>query len=360
MRRTGHGDAGEIMPTMPPLIEVIAYALTGHDVPFPEAAVFGTAEPERITEELERFCTAEVGAAVSDCLFLESGQASVFGLLLDDGRKVVLRAHPPTQPLGFLEAVHRVQEELADREFPCPRPLLSPTPLARGHARVEELVDGGTYADAHRPEIRRAMAETLFRLVDLTRDLRATRGLRPGMLSRVPAGKLWPTPHHPMFDFERTAEGPEWIDVLARRARRSLSNAAGQTAVGHSDWAVKDFRFEGSRPRVVYDWESLALDGEAVLVGEAARGFTMTWHLDVPAAPTLAETRAFVEEYEAARGTAFSLAEHSTVAAAATYAAAYTARCEHALDPAARSYSPGSFRRLLADHGEELFALLGR
>jgi hypothetical protein len=84
---------------------------------------------------------------------------------------------------------------------------------------------------------------------------------------------------------------------------------------------------------VVYDWDSLVLERELILVGIAAATFTATWYLPVRVAPTMDEARHFVSDYEAARGAAFSVEDRQQIDAAATYALAYSARCEHALDP---------------------------
>ena len=97
----------------------------------------------------------------------------------------------------------------------------------------------------------------------------------------------------------------------------------------------------------------LAVDCEPVIVGEAARGFTFTWRIPVPLAPSLAESRAFVSEYEVARGAPFTAAERETAGAAAVYALAYTARCEHCLG----SRTTGNALDALATHGEELFGI---
>jgi hypothetical protein len=334
---------------------VIAAYLVESDGLFVEHAIFNSADPTQIAQTVDAFCSTELGSAIAEYLFYESSQGSVIGLRLADNRRVVVKAHPPSQSLEFLAAVYGVQSHLANRGFPCPKPISGPTLLARGYAVVEELVDDGIYRDAHNPAIRRAMAKTLFWLVDLTQDLRYLSGLRPGMLSRFLLRRLWPTPHSKIFDFEATAIGSEWIDRIASKARQNLlSSSAGEVVIGHTDWSVKHFRFVDDMVRVVYDWDSLALEKEPVIVGDAARGFTMTWHLDVPVAPTLDELWAFVEEYEAARGKPFTEAERATIGAAAAYALAYTARCENCFNPGATDYPAGSFREALSDYGEAL------
>jgi len=318
-----------------------------------ERAIFGTAEPAAIAVEIERFALEELGSRVEEPLFFESSVGSVFGLRLADGREVVIKAHQPTEPLDYLKAVQTVCRHLAASGFPCPRPLLAPRPLGLGHATVEELRADGDWADAHDPAVRRRMAELLAALFDLGRDFVDLPGLRPGLLNRVEDGSIWPRPHSAIFDFEATATGAEWIDELALRARSVLEQPVGVRVLGHVDWSVKHFRFRDGEVTAIYDWDSLAVDREPVIVGEAARGFTFTWRIPVRLAPSLGESRVFVSEYEAARGRPFTAAERETAGAAAVYALAYTARCEHCLG----SRTPGNALEALATHGEELFAL---
>ena len=186
-----------------------------------------------------------ISAAVDNFLFYESSQGAVFGIQLSDGRRVVLKAHQPDRPLEFLSAMYKVQRYLADHDYPCPKPLIDPTPIGYGYATVEELVDSGIYTDAHDPIIRHAMAEMLAQLVSVTRDIRNTPGLQSTARSqRLPEGVLWPTPHSRIFDFAATTPGAEWIDALAYEARQKLAHGVGEMVIGHTDWSVKHFRFQ--------------------------------------------------------------------------------------------------------------------
>lgn len=318
-----------------------------------ERAIFGTTDPAAITVEIERFARDELGSFVLEPLFFESSVGSVFGLRLGDGRDLVIKAHRSSERLDYLVAVHTVCRRLSERGFPCPRPLLGPRRLGLGYGTVQELRAAGDWADAHDPVVRRTMAEHLATLIGLTRDLVDLSGLRPGLLTRVQDGRIWPRPHSEIFDFEVTAAGAEWIDALALRARIALRQPAGERVLGHDDWSVKHFRFRDGEVSAIYDWDSLAVELEPVIVGEAARGFTFTWRIPVRLAPSLAESQAFVSEYETARGAPFTAAERETAGAAAVYALAYIARCEHCLG----SRAPGNALDALATHGEKLFAL---
>ena len=101
---------------------------------------------------------------------------------------------------------------------------------------------------------------------------------------------------------------------------------------------------------VLYDWDSVFLDREAFTLGYAAAHFPVTWELDVPETPAISEVAAFVHDYEQARGVALTRPELAEVQAAATYARAYKARCEHALDPGATRWR-GSSRESLKANG---------
>jgi hypothetical protein len=314
-------------------------------------AIFGTDDPSVIARAVDDFVRLHLHSDVAHCLWYESSQGAVFGLLLQDEKQVVIKAHQPDRSAAFLAAVHDVQRHLSRQGFPCPAPLLGPRPLGRSFAVIDELIDEGSFVDAHDPAVRREMARTLASLVGMTRGFVSTLDLPRSPWVHLPPGSLWREPHHRIFDFEATAAGAEWIDALAAEALERLTPAAGELVVGHTDWSVKDFRFRHGKVTAIYDWDSLAVDGEAVIVGQAATHFTMTWRMPVRVAPSAEEVAAFVDDYEVARGSMFSSAERIALAGAGTYAMAYTARCEHALDPSATDYPPGSARDFLARGG---------
>jgi hypothetical protein len=101
---------------------------------------------------------------------------------------------------------------------------------------------------------------------------------------------------------------------------------------------------------VVYDWDAVFLHREAFILGSAAANFPITWELDVPETPAIGEVMAFVREYEQARGTPLTQSELTEVEAGATYARAYKARCEHAIDPGSLCWR-GSSRESLEANG---------
>jgi hypothetical protein len=333
----------------------VAASLAGWPGPWVEDELLGTHEPEAVADAFAGFCRAELRAEPAAAVFYESHVGCVAGLVLDDGRRVVVKAQALGCSRCYLEAASQVRRELVDRGFPAPAPLLGPRPLGRTLATAETLVDEGEYRDAHEPPIRRALARGLAGLVSLTADL-PRDGLEREQQT-LAADRLWPPPHHAMFDFEATRDGTEWIDGLAARARdRLLRVTRSELVIGHTDWTVKHCRFVGDELRVAYDWD-LGLMPEPELVGHASSHFTTTWHLEVPLIPSPGEARAFVAEYEDARGRAFGAAERERLGAQAVYSLAYGARCEACGDPAATSFPAGSQRDGLARWGVEYFRL---
>jgi Phosphotransferase enzyme family len=286
-----------------------------------ERSIFGTDDPDSIWEQVLDVCPD-----ARACFAFRVSIGAMFGLELRDGSRVALKLHTAAYPSDYLAAAQAVQEHLWRRGFPCPRPL-----GIRGRATIEEWNDGGTYRDGHEPEVRRALAATLARLIELTGELRPVPPLRRGFSFPDGGAPLWPAPHNVLFDFEATAAGAEWIDAIAAAARRIRDEPVGRTVVGHGDWVANHVRFEGAQPSVAYDWDSLDTDREPNFVGCSAATFTYMEHLPVEVQPTVEETLAFIADYEAACGSALTLEERRATLAAAVYVRAYATRCGHAL-----------------------------
>lgn len=336
--------------------QVIERLIGEWETPFVELEVFESSDTLLIARLLDTFCQQHLGAPVAEFLFYESSQGAVTGVRLEDERRVVLKVHKPGQSLTFLKSMQEVQRHLVANGYPCPRPVCGPRHLAQGIAVVEELIDEGFYVDGHDPAIRRMMAESLAQLVQLTHELVNLPGLRATMVRHPEIDGLWERPHNKLFDFVATARGAEWIDDIARQARRTLDEqSSGEVFLGHSDWAVKHFRFKQGKVRVIYDWDSLACNYEPVLVGDAARGFPMTWHLPTHVWPTREELHAFVDEYQAARGKVFTRPERTLIAASVTFGLAHSARIVHSLQQEQTDWPEESYHGILARYGGGYF-----
>jgi len=332
--------------------------------PLLERDVFGTVDAGRIAAIVDDFCHEHLGARVAGYEFFATSIGSVHGLRLEDDRRVVLKAHRQWVSIDHLAAVQQVQTRLADSGFPAPRPLLGPTSLGHGVAVVETLLDRGTRADAHDPVVRRTVAAGLARLIKQSTPLTRLPGLAGW---RAGHDRLWREPHDARFDFANTSEGAEWIHRLAADASHRLDeHATGPPVVGHSDWRVEHLRFDRGELSVAYDWDSLAVAPEPVFAGAAAHAFTADWTIDrADQVPDLAESLAFLTDYQVARGGPFDDAQRRVASAALVATLAYAARCQHSdllTDSGTRApratppppHSAGGFVELLARHGEQL------
>jgi hypothetical protein len=201
-----------------------------------ERSIFGTDDPEAIWAQVVEACPDAV-----ECFAFEVSIGALLGLRLRDGSQIALKVHLGRVEPHYLEAVQRVQEHLWARAFPCPKPL-----GVRGRATLEQWRDDGVYRDAHEPEVRCVVAEYLAELCRVTDALQPPPGLEPYVAP--PDAPLWPVPHNVLFDFEATAGGAEWIDEIAAAAKPLRDAGAGRLVIGHGDWTVKHFRFDGLRP----------------------------------------------------------------------------------------------------------------
>jgi Ser/Thr protein kinase RdoA (MazF antagonist) len=293
--------------------------------------LFGTSDPLEIAGLIDGACVRELRAAVAEVRKVEESAGYVAMLRLADGRDVVVKAYQPRWTEAFLDAVVLVQAHVAAAGFPAPTPIAGPFELGRGHATAETwLLDPGPAPLV--PSMLAVSAQGLAQLVERCRHVEAP-GLSPHPMD-VDAGALYPEPHSPIFDFVATAEGAEWIDALARAARERR-DGGGPAVIAHTDWSRRNVRMDGDRVLAVYDWDSLALVTETEAVGKAAS----TWSAlgeGPESAPSPEEVAQYVVAYEAERGRAFDDRERTAIGAEALYTLAYTARCEHAIDPDAR------------------------
>lgn len=323
-----------------------------------EEAVFATTDPDRVAGVLTGFLESTVGP-VREAIFYNPSVGIVVGVRLEDGRDVVVKVHRWNVTVDRLEAIQRVQTRLADMGMPWPRPLAPPQPLGGGLATVEDLLPNGP-ADGHDPAIRDTLAQGLHRLIHAGIDPETVTELGPPFLHHPPAPALWPEAHDLRFDFQATAETAEWVDDLAKVARRRLEASRSlPTTVGHFDWRVQNLGFDGHRIVGVFDADSLTVVPEAVVVGHTAAIFSADWASDDPdPLPSLAEMQAFVEDYQHHRGVPFTSNEMQALDAANLLACAYGARCQHSdlqLHPEISSAPHTCWLRLLRQRGESAF-----
>jgi hypothetical protein len=283
--------------------------------------------------------------------------------VLEDGRPVVIKCHQPDVAAAALTAMARVRRHLERARIPLPTFIGGPFPIGRGLATIEALLACGVRRDPHEREVARRIAELLAELVAHSRPFSDDPALPWSLLGAPRDGARWPRPHSRLFDFAATQENAERIDEVADAAVALRAETVGAWVVGHADLRAEHVRFvaadgvAGLELAAIYDWDSLSRVREPFLVGQVAHAFCADWALeDHRQAPTLAEARQFIDDYQRARGTRFSREERAAIGAAFAYSVAYTARCEHALDPHGVP-ALGGFRSLLHAEGRRLLHL---
>ena len=271
---------------------------------------------------LASWCEVHLGSPAQRELFRTGHLTRVIGTRLADGREVVVRVRPAAPRIA---ACTEVQRRLFDSGYPCPQPLAGPAPLEEYEATAESYIAGGaTLPDSGRTA--QPFAITLAQLVHL-----APRPEQVPSLAPAPAwaawnhgqGGLWPRPVDVDVDLNQVG-GSGWIDAAGQAARQKLREGQDQAVIGHADWITDNLRWDGSRLRVAYDWDSLIADSEAVIAGLAAAIYLY------PALVTVTESREFLDAYAMARGRPFSPGELQRCWAAGVWTRAFDAKEEQA------------------------------
>jgi hypothetical protein len=295
-----------------------------------ERLVYGTPDADAAAALVLDWCRAAFGVDVADAVFFVSSVGCVHGLVLADGRRVVVKAFQANASVEYLVAVQRLQLALGDAGLPAPRPLVGPRAFGAGLATAETMLPRPPSADAHDPGVRRILAEGLARFVRSARRYIDEPGLRLPPFRREDDEALYPRVHDPRFDFAATSAGAEWIDRLARDALDRRNEADGPRVVGHMDWRIQNVGVSDGELVAIFDWDSIAIGLESGVAAAAAYGFCHDWSTDRPAAlTTVDEMFAFIADYEQARDIAFTTSERRIVEAQLVYSLSYGARCEH-------------------------------
>ena len=278
-------------------------------------SVFGTDDAE-VAERLVLDWAARqgFGPGTVDGIVLSIGAGATVSL--PDGSRIFVKVWPGSMARGRLSAQMAVQGVMAGRGFPAPGVLTEVSALGPGWAVAMAYNRAGIPTDVRVPGVRRAMAVGLAWFVA---EAEAARGVDGLPFLELPSDEaIWPEPHNALFDFPSTVRGAEWLDELARDMLVELRSAQSRIVVGHCDWSGMNMRMSPHGIAVLYDWDSVFLDRETFVVGQAAENFPINWELDVPEVATPDEMLGFVRDYEASRGTAFTTAELKEISARAT------------------------------------------
>jgi hypothetical protein len=283
-------------------------------------APYGTVVPvpmDDLPDWLPAWCLDHLGGEPVGVLFQLHQVSMVFGLRLAGGRDVVVKARADDGRAGSCVAA---QAWLAERGFPCARPLTPVAGVGSLAVHAEEFRPGGEVLHGDSPEVAVRCAKVFARLMAELAGVTVAPPLPnpPWVRWDHTDSGVWPVIDY--LDNENQGAVPEYLVEVAGRARRRLLAAGLPCVLGHADFEAQNLRWHGQQVWAVHDWDSLAWQPEAALVGAASGAFASS------GPPTLApveSSAAFLAAYQDTRGRLFTAAEQQIAWAASVWMAAY-------------------------------------
>jgi hypothetical protein len=201
-----------------------------------------------------------LGGEPAGVLFQLHQVSMVFGLRLAGGTDVVVKARADD---GRAVSCVAVQAWLAERGFPCARPLTPVASVGSLAVHAEEFRPGGEVLRGDSPDVAARCAEVFAWLM--------------AELAGVTVAP--PLPNPPWVRWDHTDPGvwpaigcrgnrgrsavPAYVVDTAARARRRLLAAGLPCVLGHADFEAQNLRWHGREVGAVHDWDSLAWQPEA-------------------------------------------------------------------------------------------------
>ena len=271
---------------------------------------------------LPAWCVDQLGDEPVSVLFELRQISAVFGLRLAGGRDVVVKAREDD---GRAASCVAAQARLAERGFPCARPLTPAVGVGALAVHAEEFRPGGERLRGNSPDVAVRYAAVFVRLMAELADVTVAPPLPnpPWVRWDHTDSGVWPAIRD-LDDRDQSAV-PAYVVDTAERARGRILAAGLPCVLGHADFEAQNLRWHGQQVWAVHDWDSLAWQPEAALAGAASGSFASA------GPPTLApieSSEAFLVAYQDLRGRLFTAVEQEIAWAASVWMAAYNAREE--------------------------------
>jgi Ser/Thr protein kinase RdoA (MazF antagonist) len=271
---------------------------------------------------LPAWCADKLGDEPEAVLFEARSISAVFGLRLTDGRDVVVKAREDD---GRATSCLTAQAWLAKRGFPCARPLTPAVGVGALAVHAEESLPGGDLLRGDSPDVAVRYAEVFARLMTALAGLTLEPPLpnpRWVRWDHTDSG-LWPAIR--VLDEEDQSAVAAYVVDTAERARKRLLAAGLPCVLGHADFEAQNLRWQDGDVWAVHDWDSLAWQPEAALVGAASGVFPKTGPATLP---PIESSEAFLVAYQDVRGRSFTAVEQEIAWAASLWPAAHDVRWE--------------------------------
>ncbi|WP_086826129.1 phosphotransferase [Allokutzneria sp. NRRL B-24872] len=271
---------------------------------------------------LPSWCVDQVGCAPVSVLFAERSISAVFGVRLADGRDVVVKARADDDRAASCVAV---QSHLARRGFPCAEPLTPVVGVESLAVHAEHYRPGGELLLGESPEIAVRYAEVFARSMSCLAGVAVRPPLPNPRWVRWDHGDsgLWPAIS--FLDSRDQSAVPAYAVSAARRVRTRLLAADLPCVLGHADFEAQNLRWHRGDVVIVHDWDSLAWQPEAALVGAASAVFPKTGPATLP---PIESSQAFLAAYQELRGRQFTVLEQEIAWAASLWPALHDVRWE--------------------------------
>jgi hypothetical protein len=244
-----------------------------------------------------------LGGEPADVLFQLQQVSMVFGLRLAGGTDVVVKARADD---GRAVSCVAAQARLAERGFPCARPLTPVAGVGSLAVHAEEFRPGGEVLHGDSPDVAARYAEAFARLMAELADVTVAPPLPnpPWVRWDHTDSGVWPAID--CLDNRDQSVVPAYIADTAERARRRILAASLPCVLGHADFEAQNLRWHGQQVWAVHDWDSLTWQPDAALAGAASGSFASA------GPPTLApieSSEAFLVAYQDIRGRMFTALE---------------------------------------------------
>ena len=255
-------------------------------------------------------------------LFQLQQVSMVFGLRLASGTDVVVKARADD---GRAVSCIAAQARLAERGFPCARPLTPVTQAGSLAVNAEEFRPGGEVLGGNSPDVAVRYAQVFARLMAELAGVTVAPPLPnpPWVRWDHTDSGVWPAID--FLDKRVQSVVPGYVADTAERARRRLLAAGLPCVLGHADFEAQNLRWHGREVWAVHDWDSLAWQPEAALAGAASGSFASA---GPPTLAPVASSEAFLMAYQDIRGRMFTAVEQEIAWVASLWMAAYNAREE--------------------------------
>jgi hypothetical protein len=274
---------------------------------------------------LPAWCVDQLGDEPVGVLFERRSISAVFGLLLAGGQEVVVKVRDDD---GRVESCVAAQVRLAERGFPCARPLTPVVGVGALAVHAEESRPGGEMLCGDSPDIAVRYAAVFAWLMAELAELADVNVAPPlpnprwARWDHTDPG-LWPA--IPVLDERDQSPVPTYVVDTAVRARKRLLAADLPCVLGHADFEAQNLRWHNEDVWAVHDWDSLAWQPEAALAGAACGTFASGTSTTLA---SIEGSAAFLAAYQDLRKRRFTVEEQEIAWAASLWPAVHNARWE--------------------------------